>query len=108
MSSLRNIYLRYFQGTALGNAARRLRYWDWRNDIRMAGQKVWPRPAFKSQFIEWFHTGIDQAGLLWLGESRETSNFTYNLTPRNERHLAQLLALMLERSPAEIAGYIGE
>lgn len=46
--------------------------------------------------------------MVWLVESRETSNFTFDITPRNEEHLAQLLAFVLGRTPSEVAGYIDE
>jgi hypothetical protein len=41
-------------------------------------------------------------------ESRESSNFTYDLTARNEEHLAQLLAFALRRPVEELGGYIRE
>jgi hypothetical protein len=46
--------------------------------------------------------------MVWLVDSRETSNFTYDLTARNEEHLTQMLALMLGRPATEVSGYISE
>lgn len=128
MNSLRDIYVAYFRGTALGNAARRLWYWDWRNVIRLARQKILQGPTSRSRLVQTFRDGVEhagrfryraayvvkyywprlRAGALWLVASGETSNFTFNLTPRNDAHLAHLLALILGRSPEEITGYIDE
>lgn len=49
-----------------------------------------------------------RTGISWLFHSRESSNFTYDLTPRNEEHLAHLLGFALGRSADEIAVYIRE
>ncbi len=46
--------------------------------------------------------------LHWLIASREDTNFTYDITPRNRLHLAHALAVVLDRSVADIAGYIDE
>ena len=40
--------------------------------------------------------------------SRETSDFTYDLTARNLLYLAELVACVTRRPPAEIAAYIAE
>jgi hypothetical protein len=128
MISLRDIYASYFRGTALGNAARGLWYWNWRNAVRLTRQKILHKPTFRSRRLQRLHARIEQAelfryraayvakyywprlrtGVFWLVESRETSNFTFDLTPRNDAHLAHLLALILGRSPEEITGYIDE
>jgi hypothetical protein len=112
----------------MGNAARRLWYWRWRNLIAVAKQKFLLEPASELRFVKWVRTQTEQAGLFryralyvakyywprlrsgaaWLAESRETSNFTFDLTPRNEAHLVQLLALVLGRRAEEVAGYIDE
>jgi predicted O-methyltransferase YrrM len=44
----------------------------------------------------------------WLAQSRETANFTYDLTPRNEEYLAEFLAVALGRPAPELSGYIRE
>jgi hypothetical protein len=128
MISFRDIYVRHFRGTALGNGARRLWYWNWRADIRAASQRFLPESDLASRVARRLRAGIAQIGLfryralyvaryywprlragaVWLVESRETSNFTFDITPRNEEHLAQLLAVMLGRAPEEVAGYISE
>lgn len=123
MTFLRAIYVKYFRGTALGNAGRRLWYWNWQNAATGARQRSFGLPLFR-----WYRDGIERAGLFrhrasyvvryywprlrtglsWLVKSRETSNFTFDLTPRNEAHLAQLLSFVLGCSWEEIAGYITE
>jgi hypothetical protein len=40
--------------------------------------------------------------------SREQSNYTYDLTPRNEKYLARLLAVVLKRDVSEMEGYLFE
>lgn len=44
----------------------------------------------------------------WLFNSRETTNFTYEITPSNKRYLAALIAEVVEKPYAEILGYIAE
>jgi hypothetical protein len=46
--------------------------------------------------------------LLWLFQSRETTNFTYELTPINRRYLAALIAHVLGKSYEEIFCYMAE
>jgi hypothetical protein len=48
------------------------------------------------------------AALRWLATSREYTNFTYDLHPRNLRHLASFVAHVAGRPVAEVEGYIGE
>jgi hypothetical protein len=45
---------------------------------------------------------------VWLFTSRESTNFTYNLTATNKRYLASLIADILEKPCVEIEGYIKE
>ena len=45
---------------------------------------------------------------VWLFKSRETDNFTYDLTDSNKNQLASLLAVVTGKSFAEIRGYISE
>ncbi len=44
----------------------------------------------------------------WVRESREVSNYTYNLTAHNKRNLASMIAVVLNRDYGEIEGYIAE
>jgi predicted O-methyltransferase YrrM len=44
----------------------------------------------------------------WLFASREDTNYTYELTPQNLRHLAHLLAVATGRPAAELTRYIAE
>jgi hypothetical protein len=44
----------------------------------------------------------------WLLASRETSNFTYDLTARNRAHLASLIALVVKVPASQVAAYIDE
>lgn len=46
--------------------------------------------------------------LRWAFTSRELSNYTYDLTPRNQKYLARLLAVLLGRQASEIDGYVRE
>ena len=44
----------------------------------------------------------------WLFASRETTNFTYELTDRNIAHLVEFVAVATGRSSDEISGYVRE
>lgn len=44
----------------------------------------------------------------WLDESRERTNFTYDLTPLNLRHLAAFVAVVTGARPDEVARYLDE
>jgi predicted O-methyltransferase YrrM len=44
----------------------------------------------------------------WLWTSSEHANFTYDLTPRNKRYLAQILSLAVNKPADEIASYLAE
>jgi predicted O-methyltransferase YrrM len=44
----------------------------------------------------------------WLFKSRETTNYTYDLTDRNLKHLAALVSVVTKSPIAEIRGYIDE
>lgn len=46
--------------------------------------------------------------LLWLVKSREYTNYTYDLEPRNKRHLAAFVAHVVGRPYSEVLGYIQE
>jgi hypothetical protein len=125
-SFFRDVYVRYFRGTTLGKAARRLWYWEWRDAARVARDRI--ATASSSRLVRGGHSAIEQAkvfkyrvsyvaryywprlrvGGSWLVKSRETSNFTYDLTPRNELHLAHLLGVITGRTPQQIGGYFDE
>jgi hypothetical protein len=63
---------------------------------------------YRGLYVIRYHWPRFRTGISWLLESRESSNFTYDLTARNEEHLAQLLACALRRPAEELAGYIRE
>ena len=44
----------------------------------------------------------------WLGRSREHTNYTYDLTPRNHEHLVHWVSLVTRRPVAEVRGYLDE
>src|SRR5258708_32274330 len=46
--------------------------------------------------------------IMWLHCSLEETNFTYDLTERNRRHLAHFVAAVVGRPAAQIAGYLRE
>jgi predicted O-methyltransferase YrrM len=48
------------------------------------------------------------AMIMWLHCSLEDSNFTYDLTERNHRHLAHLVATVVGCPAAQISGYLRE
>lgn len=64
MIDLRDIYVRHFWGIALGNAARRPRYWDWRADVRALKQGILPDMDFASRVGQRLRAGIAAAKLL--------------------------------------------
>ena len=118
---LHDIYVRYLRGTPLGNAARRL--WYWRDAARLTRARISSVSSalegsfaieqgrlfrYRAFYVARYYWPKLRAGVSWLRESRETSNFTYDLTPRNELHLAHLLALVTGRPAQEIAGYFDE
>jgi hypothetical protein len=122
---MRNIYVKYFRGTPVGNAARRLWYWDWRHAARQARESVVSATnygvrdsrspieearlfTYRGSYVARYYWPRLRVGLSWLWQSRETSNFTYDLTPRNELHLAQLLTLITGCSPQQISTYFDE
>jgi cephalosporin hydroxylase len=77
--------------------------WDWRKRFPSAWHLY-----YRASYVISYYLPRLRRGVLWLSESRETSNFTYDLTQRNENHLAQFLAVALERPAEEIAKYIRE
>lgn len=65
-------------------------------------------------FLYRFKTGFRSVArpfsvfLLWLVKSREYTNYTYDLEPRNKRHLAAFVAHVVGRPYTEVLGYIRE
>jgi predicted O-methyltransferase YrrM len=134
MSIPREIYVRYFRGTPIGNAARALWYWDWRNLWRrksslwyVRSTRLWRQCSeqlpkwdwkhlvasaqdfsYRTSYVRRYYWRRARPALRWLIESRESSNFTYDLTSRNEDYLAEMLSVVLARPSSEIAGYIRE
>lgn len=130
MITLRDIYVRHFRGSAFGNAARRFWYFckAWRAPLKHGRSSIgntlgWSSgPAdswrdalqqvrlfrYRAFYVIGYHWPRIRTGISWLWVSRESSNFTYDLTLRNEEHLAQFLAFALGRPAEEIAGYIRE
>lgn len=127
--NLRDLYVRYLRGTPIGNAARKL----WTLDWRAIGRRMQRRPranagagrnrfmdqfeacraratlfCYRAAYVFRYHLPRMHTGIAWLFQSRESSNFTYDLTQRNEKHLAQLLAFAVQRPAKEIEGYIRE
>jgi predicted O-methyltransferase YrrM len=106
---LRQIFARHLRGTPVGEVTRtawrqlapivsqaRLRLQEagvFKYRASMVARYYWPRikPAFR-----------------WMVDSRETSNFTYDLTEHNEAYLAEFLAVATGRATSELAAYIVE
>jgi predicted O-methyltransferase YrrM len=121
------MYVRHLRGTPLGNAARSL--WYWRRDLadsahslgrlgdhhvrrimaktRSAFQEA---AAFKNRgaYVARYYWIRLLPAFRWMLESRETSNFTYDLAARNEAYLVELLAVATGRPRSELAEYIRE
>src|SRR5207248_2542725 len=101
MAILSSIYSRYLRHTRAAEIARRFWYADRSNrapprlprpkPLTIPGQVLWYRARYVGKY---YGTRIRPA-LRWLIRSRETSNFTYDLTRRNLDHLAELLAVGL-------------
>ena len=112
MTFMRDMYVRHFRGTAIGNLVRRLWYWDWRNSARLTSLSGATGQAsqfwYRVSYVVRYHWVRAKPGFRWLFESRETSNFTYDLTRRNEEHLAELLAVAVARPSSELVGFIRE
>jgi predicted O-methyltransferase YrrM len=49
-----------------------------------------------------------RSGVNWLFTSREDTNYSYDLTPRNQMHLAHTLAAVTGRPAVEMAAYLAE
>jgi hypothetical protein len=125
MTKLRSIYARYFRGTTIGNAARAV-YYALPGDFRSVSPRTPLSLAralgrgLKARFypvtLFWYRVRYvgryvgtrAQRAIVWLVSSRESSNFTYDLTPRNERHLAEMLAIVTGQAPEQLMAYIRE
>jgi hypothetical protein len=55
-----------------------------------------------------YYAGQLKQLVLWLFRSRETTNFTYDLTKLNQRYLASLIADVLCKPYEEVLGYMAE
>lgn len=77
---------------------------------RVARSRIAPAAAFpmRVQHVAKANGRLMAASVRWLIESREHTNFTYNLTPRNLGHLAWWVALLTERPVADTRRYIAE
>lgn len=133
--TLRNLYDRHVRNTALGGVARavvRAAIAVWyrflpgvRHGLRWsvaalksgaAKTAAWLRVAanlawniqYRARYILRYYGQRMRPALPWLVRSRETSNFTFDLTARNRAHLAGFVAVALNRPIGEIAGYIEE
>jgi predicted O-methyltransferase YrrM len=67
-------------------------------------QNIW----YRASYVRGYYWLRARPALRWLIQSRETSNFTYDLTSRNEEHLTEILAVALKLPSSEIARYIAE
>ena len=74
-----------------------------RAKYQLAGN-IW----YRGRYVGRYYAARVRPALPWLFRSRETSNFTYDLTERNRAHLASMLAVVLKRPISEITGYIDE
>ena len=74
-----------------------------RAKYQLAGN-IW----YRGRYVGRYYATRVRPALSWLFRSRETSNFTYDLTERNRAHLASMLAVVLKRPVTEITGYIDE
>jgi hypothetical protein len=61
----------------------------------------------RKQALAYYQPKLEQIER-WLTESRETTNFTYDITETNRRYLASMLAVVLRTDPAEIRRYFEE
>ena len=124
------MYARHLRGTVVGSAARYLSSWDWGRALVIGGPNARNARAgrylsdvaararlalqessaykFRGVYIVQYYWTRLKPAFRWMIESRETSNFTYDLTSYNEAYLAELLAVVTSRPSSELAGYIRE
>lgn len=67
-------------------------------------RNVW----YRARYVGRYYRSRIAPAWSWLFTSRETSNFTYDLTARNRAHLAGMIAMVLKRPQSEVVGYIDE
>src|SRR6202050_4507308 len=132
MIDLRQVYVRQLRGTPLGNAARALWHLDWRRGVRLPKRTFQSIKAaadrkgaglvpgarltmqeiraftYRGSYVARYYWMRLKPAFRWMAESRETSNFTYDLTERNEAYLAECLTVVTGCPSAELAAYIGE
>ena len=123
MSYFQIFYLRHLRGTVTGRLIRAAYYLDIRAFARSTISSVLPETLsrlvgdaafsiwtfwYRARYVGKYIWGRTGAASKWLVVSRETSNFTYDLTPRNKRHLAVLLAIVTGRSASELEEFIVE
>ncbi len=65
-------------------------------------------PVHAIRFFNTYFRRQTMAILPTLISTRETHNFTYDLTERNFRYLSEMIAIVTQKKPEEIAGYIDE
>jgi hypothetical protein len=125
MTVWRSLYLRYLRGTTVGNAARSIYYAVPRDHSILTptglrslaracsgalGRQFYPAKLFwhRAAYVSRYLAGRANLAFVWLINSRESSNFTYDLTPRNEEYLAEALSLVTGQPSAAIRQYIRE
>jgi predicted O-methyltransferase YrrM len=109
----RQFYTRFLRGTPLGNGIRNS--WFGAKHALEAPFDIYRTPlgrplaiARRAGYVaRYYHRRIKPAGR-WLFASQEMANFTYDLTDRNKRYLANMVAVATERDAAEIADYMAE
>jgi hypothetical protein len=115
MTALRSLYVRFLRGTALGDVARAT-YHGLRH---LRGPEPASTPhlplhyrvklfGHRTAYVGRYVAERGKRGFAWLINSRESSNFTYDLTPRNEAHLAEILSVVSGLPSTQLAGYIRE
>ena len=71
--------------------------------------KIWPiRVMYRITLFAPYLSPQLFRGIVWSFKHTETSNFYYDLTDRNRRELAHLVALVSKISPTEALSYIDE
>lgn len=66
------------------------------------------QPAYRSKVVaDYLLPPLKEAGR-WLIRSRETTNFTYDLTTKNKRYLAEMLSVVLGEPAEKLEAYMRE
>jgi len=63
---------------------------------------------YRLRYITRYHWRYLSAAFTWLRQSRETENFTYDITESSKLYMAEMLAIAFDRPAAEMQGYIEE